>query len=453
MKKIIAVGIFWCICLEPCGMAIACDIGDDVDAYRTPDDVPLIIEEGSFREELRERIAVEADTLTLYSYLHNYRGSQKSDDTLTTRVLLSAAARLVDKVSFKTTLSFWHMWRAWKYEYLTGRPQSNAPDNDQWTFANAYLRGNDLIDGLTVEIGRMFIGEAEDPFFYYGPHKGLYLELTALDAFRTELELGKIVLVGLAGRQADMHTGLAMEDDRDANIFGVQAASDELLPGHFLRTALYYRWQSGDINGRSDNLFLWTCQADGETPIEGLEYGLALGIDFGKNNDTDQKYFGWLGRIKGDYEINLDFTDLLLNAGYVYVSGDDNPDDSTDHNFHRISRDCFFSMALITYELLNDSFPEAVTNVVIPYCGVEVIPAVLDHKLTLGVRAAWLDTAKPIAGLDRKGDEVNIYAEYDVTEDISFELVGARFWPDGILEQLWGKDPIDQISLYGTLNF
>ena len=111
-------------------------------------------------------------------------------------------------------------------------------------------------------------------------------------------------------------------------------------------------------------------------------------------------------------------------------------------------------MAVIVYEVLNDQQPEAVTNVVIPFAGVEITPEVLDGRLLL--KAMWSDLScdTPIMGYEKKGKEIDVSLKYKDSKNFSLELTGAKFYPGDLLKTVFKSDnPITQWSLGLMANF
>ncbi len=406
---------------------------------------------------LNDKVAVGIEALTLATWLDNYRGSRADDKAVMTRFMPYVDTQLTDMVSFKVMPGIWGIWRDYDIKY-TALDFDYAPENGDVKLLNGYVKLRDIWGGLSFILGRQFWGEEEDALFYFGPHKGRFLEVSAFDAVRVEKAFDKFYANAFWGRRAKLKVALGNEDSYDSDLAGAEIFSTpNFLENHFLRMGAYYRGKEDEstatVEGKRNNLYLLTFKANGLTPIPRLEYGFLAGLDFGKNDTLDQDYLGYIVRIQGKQYLDLsDLAKAKLTGGWVYVSGDD-PDTSKDENFHRISRDCFFSMALLTYEILNDTHPENVSNVVIPYCGAEISPNILDNNLTLGVRGAWLDTAEAIKGHKGKGTEYNVYAEYKFNEHLGFDLIYARFKPKGILEASWTDKWIDQVSLYANITF
>ncbi len=423
-----------------------------------------------FLQELQERFKVSGDIMTLATYLANYRGQGGEDGAIITRALVALDSHITDKLLLRTELGYWQNWQNYRKTYHASELE-DAPESAEPVLANLYLEFRDFWQGFTVTLGRQYMGEGEDAFFYYGPHSGRFLELTAIDAIKVDKKWARINWSTFFGQPAKMGTGIAMEDNYDTLIYGIEAQTDEIFEGHDLRMGTYYRKRPDDATSEKSDLILWTLKGNGKTFVDNLAYGFLLGIDAGKDDITDKTYAGWLARLKGDYTIHLEDDNALnFNAGYVYVSGDKLSSPGKDENFRRISRDCFYSMALITYEILNDSYAENVVNVKIPFVGVEYTfggkgeqienkiykeyGIETKDKVTVGTRYALLDCARAISGEKGKATEVNAYVKYELNKNVSLQLVGARFWPTSYLERAFGSGkPINQVSLYTEVRF
>lgn len=423
-----------------------------------------------FLQELEERLEVSGDIMTMATYMTNYRGQGGDDGAIITRALVALDSKITDNLLLRSELGYWQNWQHYRKTYHASELE-DAPESADPVVANLYLQLTDFWQGFSATLGRQYMGENEDAFFYFGPHSGRFLELTAIDAVKVDKNWAKINWSTFFGQRAKMGTGIAMEGNYDELIYGLEAQTDEILEGHNFRMGTYYRKRVDDTLGEKSNLVLWALKGNGKTFIDNLDYAFLLGINAGEDDIANKDYTGWLARLKGDYSIQLEEDNTIdLNAGYVYVSGDKLASPGKDENFRRISRDCFFSMAYITYEILNDSYAEDVINVKIPFVGVEYgfggkgeqmenkiykeYGIKTEDKVTVGTRYALLDCVRAISGEKGKATEVNGYIKYELNKNVSFQLVGARFWPRGYLEKAFksGK-PMNQVSLYTEVRF
>ncbi|HQO57666.1 MAG TPA: hypothetical protein PLT76_02960 [Candidatus Omnitrophota bacterium] len=423
-----------------------------------------------FLQDLDERLELSGDIMTMATYLTNYRGKGGDDGAIITRALVALDSKITDTLLLRSELGYWQNWQHYRKTYHASELE-DAPESADPVVANLYLQLTDFWQGFSVTLGRQYMGEKEDAFFYYGPHSGRFLELTAIDAVKVDKNWAKINWSTFFGQRAKMGTGIAMEGNYDELIYGLEAQTDEIFEGHNFRMGTYYRKRVDDTLGEKSNLVLWTLKGDGKTFIDNLAYAFLLGINAGEDDIANKDYAGWLARLKGDYSIKLEEDNAIdLNAGYVYVSGDKLASPGKDENFRRLGRDCFYSMAYITYEVLNDSYAEDVVNVKIPFVGVEYsfggkgeqmenkiykeYGITTKDKITVGTRYALLDCVTAISGEKGKATEANAYIKYELNKNVSFQLVGARFWPRGYLEKVFksGK-PTNQVSLYTEVRF
>ncbi len=238
---------------------------------------------------------------------------------------------------------------------------------DNFGVYNAYVEVNDAVWGLDLTVGRQFAGECEDAFFFYGPQYGRFLGITSLDAARADWSWGAVGMTALAGKKAETGAGdgsgrdpayadsVVYIEDQDVNIYGLMAKSTTLVEGQTFDLDLYSRRRGLSESGKTDNLVLLILRSRGKIPVlSGLEYDAILALNGGKNEETDQTYNGWLGRGIGYYNADVpSIGGMKLEAGYVYVSGDKASTSDKNENFARMSRDCFYSMAVIVYEILN----------------------------------------------------------------------------------------------------
>lgn len=419
---------------------------------------------------------VDGELISRASSLENYKGSGVLDRSALSRALISLGANFADDISASLLFGKIRVWGKSASTYQVEEPGaseflSGSPGFlENLGIYNAYFKVDDVVSGLDLTLGRQFAGDEEDAFFFYGPQYGRFLGVTSLDAVKGEWSWGQVNLMALGGKKIESGIGdgsginpdypdpdstTKYIEDMDTNIFALRAKSTTLVTGQNFEADIYNRRRGLPDRNKVDNLFLYVLRSRGDIPqVKGLEYDAMVGINSGKNEETDQYYRGWLSRIIGYY--NLDVSSLAylkFTGGYVYVSGDKASTSGKDEHFARMSRDCFYGMALITYAILNDVPPESVTNVTIPFGGIDIAPEFLGKKVTLTVMACDLDCPQPIAGYDEKGSEVNVALEYAPSDDIFLGLSWAEFRPRGILESLWGSSSITQITGVVMVNF
>ncbi len=420
-----------------------------------------------------DRIEVGGELLTKVFYLKNYKGSEVTDRFILTRGLISTTFNFSQDASATLLFGKTRVWGRSTTSYQGEEPGAiqhlSGEDGFLETIGifNANFKVFNVLEGLNLTIGRQFAGDKEDAFFYYGPQKGRFLAVTSLDAIRADWDLGKMKLFGLMGKKNETGTGdgsgrdpsitteVAYANDKDTDIFALEARSDQLIKDQDFKLFLYSR-RNGLASGKGDNLYLFGFRAHGAiTPLKGVEYDLMFGQNAGKNNDNGQTYAGWLGRGIGYYSTDIpSFSSLKLNAGYVKVSGDKTSTSDENENFARMSRDCFYSMAVIVYEILNDQHPEAVTNVVIPFAGIELVPDLFKDKVTIFTEYSKLDCDTPIMGYKHKGSEIDIGTRWEPRKDFSLGLTYAKFDPGDLLETVFNsKNPITQVTAEFTLKF
>jgi hypothetical protein len=423
--------------------------------------------------KLFNRIEIGGELLTTSFHLKNYKGSEVTDRFLLTRGLVFTTFNLTQDASATLLFGKTRVWGKNVTTYQVAEPGAAEYLSGEGGFLetigiyNANFMVSNVMEGLNLTIGRQFAGDKEDAFFYYGPQKGRFLAVTSLDAIRADWDLGKIKLFGLMGKKNETGTGdgsgrdlsvtteVAYVNDKDTDIFALEGRSDQLIKNQDLKLFLYSR-RNGLASGKGDNLYLFGFRAKGSiAPLRGMEYDLMFGQNAGKNNDNGKTYAGWLGRVIGYFSTDIpSFSSLKLNAGYADVSGDKASTPNKNENFARLSRDCFYSMAVIVYEILNDQQPEAVTNVLIPFGGIELIPHLFKDKVTFFAELSKLDCDTPIMGYKHKGSETDIGARWEARDDFSLGLTYAEFKPGDLLQTLFkSKNPITQVTAEFALKF
>lgn len=424
--------------------------------------------------KISEKIKIGGQLLTKAFSLENYKGSEVTDNFALTRALVNLDFIVDSDVAISLNLGHTRVWGKSAYWYQGG-VEPGASENltgddsffDNISIHNAHFSINNVWDRVDFTIGRQFVGDKEDAFFYYGPQTGRYLAVTSIDALKADWDMGMMKMMGMYGKKSESGLGDGsgkdstfatsglFVDDKDTDIYAVELRNSKMLEDHDIK-AFYYGRKRGLDSGQSDHLRLLGMRAQGPIkPLTGMEYDLMFGMDFGKNNETDQTYNGMLWRVIGYYNNSLpSYMGFKLTGGYVYVSGDKESTTDKDENFRRIGRDCFYSMAVIVYEILNDANPEAVTNVVIPFAGIEMTPEILDGKLTLKSMWSNLSCDTPIAGYTEKGYEIDVSLNYKPSDSYHLEFTGARFYPGDLLKAAFNSDnPITQFSAEFAVNF
>jgi hypothetical protein len=285
--------------------------------------------------------------------------------------------------------------------------------------------------------------------------------VTSLDALRADVLVGPFEAYALAGKKAESDTTQAqwgVGQDMDQDILALGVKSTQWVENQKFTLDMYQRRIGQQATWvQPDNLYLVVLRGTGLLPW-GLDYDAMGGLNAGSDHNAD-RYTGWLARGILNYSIPENaWVSVRFNEGYVYVSGDTDATDGRDGNFRRMSRDCFYNMALLVYELLNDVAPENVTNVAIPFTGVEIVPKVLDEKLKLKAMYSYLMAPAPITVrgtvANTKGQELYLRAEYPLAEGVQAELTASRFWPGDLFKAAYGSsEPYNQMTLDVTLTF
>jgi hypothetical protein len=423
--------------------------------------------------QISKNIRIGGELLTKAFSLKNYKGSEVTDNFVLTRALINTDFTINSDVAISLLLGHTRVWGKSVSWYQGGEP--GAADNltgdnsffDDISIYNANFTMNNVWQGVNLTIGRQFVGDKEDAFFYYGPQSGRLLAVTSIDAIKADWDMGQVKMMGLYGKKTETGLGdgsgkdstfattLEFVDDKDIDIYALELRNSAWLESQKIKAFLYGR-RRGLSSGQTDHLNLLGMRAQGPIqPLRGFDYDLMFGLDFGKNNENNKTYAGKIWRAIAYYHNNIpSYLGFKLTGGYVYVSGDKESTDSKDENFRRIGRDCFYSMAVIVYEILNDQQPEAVTNVVIPFAGVEVVPEILNKKLSLKTMWSDLSCDTPISGYKEKGTEIDVNLKYQPSDRHSLELTWARFEPGDLLKAAFASDnPITQWSLEFVTNF
>ncbi|MCD6163718.1 MAG: hypothetical protein J7K40_15060 [candidate division Zixibacteria bacterium] len=430
----------------------------------------------SFAEPLKisDKVKIGGQLLTKAFSLKNYKGSEVTDNFALTRALINTDFIINSEVAISLKLGHTRVWGKsvdWYQgggepgaaEYLTG----DGSFLENISIHNANFKVSNIWKDVDFTVGRQFVGEKEDAFFYYGPQSGRLLAVTSIDAIKADWDIGKVKMMSLYGKKSEaglgdgsgqdstfMTTGLYV-NDKDTDIYAMELRNSNWLESQNLK-AFFYSRRRGLDSGEKDHLELFGMRARGPiTPVAGLEYDVMFGLDFGKNNETNQTYGGSLWRAIAFYNNSVsNLFGFKLTGGYVEVSGDNASTTDKDENFRRIGRDCFYSMAVIVYEILNDAHPEAVTNVVIPFAGFEATPEALDGKLTLKTMWSDLSCDTPILGYTEKGQEIDVNLMYNHSDSFHLGLTAARFYPGDLLKFAFGSDnPITQVSMEFKVTF
>ncbi len=396
-----------------------------------------------------DELDINGEMRTRAFYLYNYKANGIKDIYFINRSLIKLSFSPVEETEIGILFGYTRYFgkNKWYYQQAEPGPFENLSGIfNEIGLYNAYFKIPLPLNGKAT-IGRQFLGDRDDAFFFYGPQRGRFLEVTSLDAIKIEYLVSNFNTYFAVGKKNEYNLDTL---SKDIDIVAIGVKNEALLKNNEISLNMYSR-----IKEFNDKLYLPVVRVKGNF-IEKLGHDIMFGINFGSKDTIN--YTGWLGRAI----FNFKFSTFKFTGGYVYVSGDTNTVDGNDGNFRRISRDCFYNMAILTYELLNDVHPENVTNVTIPFGGIDYSQEILGGNLKFTLIGCYLQFAVPsvIAGTlcKDKGKEVNFRIEYQFKENLTLELILARFIPGDQFKAAFGSSPTfdkpyDQATFDFTLNF
>ena len=336
--------------------------------------------------------------------------TKKTYGWFATRALVDIEADLTDNVMVGVELEGLGTWGEALYS-------SQMVDED-WSvdLKQAYAKFSELYyTPLTVKVGRQYLGGL-GTFMVTDAEK----EYT-FDAIRATLDFYPWTIEGIYAKLQD--TGVIDEDydfymvngRYEAEIFAVEA---------FL---MYLKEESTDAKPVIVGLL------GSVSPMQALDLHAEVDIERGDANST-QDLEAWALELGGSYIFDAAW-EPAVSLRYVYGSGDDNPTDGKNKNFVEGAE----------YEYLGYAYSPVRSNIHIINASLSILPM---ENLTLIADYYHYIQAETVAQTmgdilqdnggympltngtsDKLGNEIDLIAEYDYSEDVSTQLYVAWFLP------------------------
>lgn len=279
-------------------------------------------------------------------------------------------------------------------------------------FGQAYVSIPQVLK-LDHKFGRMFYGEAGDIVAYYGPDAWYVSDMpySALEGWNGVWKNDKMTVGAVVGKEVDAKNA---END-DVNVYGLTV--NYPVNDMFNPTAYYYKHNT--IAAGTDNkLNVFGVKANGK--IKGVSYYAEYAMNSGEQTATvDYEGSAFIAGAAMDVELAGKWT---FNAEYAMGSGDDSGAD--DNDFYGVNTN--YRPGIIWGNGVNSLSDLTTWNV-----GAKWTPD-FQEKLTLSGKLFNFAITEDIAaqGWDTYGNELNLCAKWQHTENVSLKAYYAAFMFD-----------------------
>jgi len=366
------------------------------------------------------------------------------NDWVIQRALLSLSADVADNTSAYLLLG------------ESGRVWGNNVEDQDVKFKEAYLKFVDIRDVVDLTVGRQAIGIAHDPILYFGVKDNHYLSVTALDAFRADLNIRDMGDLTLFGGKLKEESIEPWGEDRqeEIEVYGIVASTEWLVPLGTLRG--YFYLQDGedvppDRLGQDFGVIGLSVRA--EVPaVDGLGYKLEVAKNTGD-------YEGLAYILAGSYDLPLAWADLGFSLEYVAADG--GKEEYNEDMFKPIAPDAAYGGVWN----IPDFAGRTISNQKIICLGVKLIPAAEGwDRLTVGLKYIVLKADEEdwfvLGGEgfalddDELGNEVDLSFTYTLSESISLAGSFGYFMPGDAFPVVdYGDDDAYKVMVKAIVKF
>lgn len=297
-----------------------------------------------------------------------------------------------------------------------------TPGANNVEFGQAYAALDNVLY-VNHKFGRMFYGEQGDMVAYFGPDFWYGIDpvtdngmlYNAFEGWYGEWKKDKLTLAALIGKKADTYGDV----DGDEDLVGVTAnypVNDYLNP-----TAYVYMQKTDNPAGTpNDKLNVMGVKATGKIADLNLNYYGEFAMNSGEQNATED-YAGNALRLGATMDVEL-AGKWAFNAEIARGSGDDDGTDDENNDFTAISSN-------YRPGIVYGGFNAGLDNLTVINVGAMYTPAKIE-KLTLGAKFFNLTPTEEPAAYDAIGNELDLCANWQHTENVSLKGYYAMFMAD-----------------------
>ncbi len=305
---------------------------------------------------------------------------------------------------------------------------------------NAYIKVKGLFDLIDLKVGRMFYGERNSLSIYVGPNYDYALEVSAIDGYLATAEIAGLNVEYLDAKIEENQWPFNANEDNDIDLQGLCLSPVSKIAD--MVSAKFYAYKLVDnlptgapaIHDQ-DTLLLYGVKASAD--ISGVNVKAEYAMNGGENEQTDVKYKGKAMIVGASAKVAT----IGLRAEMASGSGDKASADKNED---------------FTATATDVRYGEVWGNTAVNGAGVDnlnVVNVGADYDVNDKVKASadylMLKRNEKVGGTDKIGNEIDLKATYEHSENLSIELVVARLMVDSVV----APSDIDKVNLQMNFKF
>jgi len=307
---------------------------------------------------------------------------------------------------------------------------------DNVNVTNAYIKVQKLFDLVDLKVGRMFYGDEGNLAMYYGPSADYALGVNAIDGYLATAEIAGLNVEYLDAKELDAGTAQDRDTDLQGLVLSPVSKIADLVSGKFYAYKKVDNLVAADHD--SDTLLLYGVKASAD--VSGVNVKAEYAMNGGKNEAlADKKYKGKAMIVGASAKV----ASVGVRAEIANGSGQDTSTDNT----------LFASDGDLSYGEVWGNTPGTAKVGGGGVANLNVINIGADYDVNDKVKASvdylMLKRNEKVGGTDKIGNEIDLKATYEHSENLSKDLVVARLMTD----KAFGTDDIDKVNLQMNFKF
>ncbi|MBU2528255.1 hypothetical protein KKF70_02560 [bacterium] len=311
--------------------------------------------------------------------------------------------------------------------------------NAQWAtnVTNAYIKVQKLLDLIDLKVGRMFYGERNALSMYKGPSYDYNLGIVAVDGYLATAEIAGINVEYLDAKEIEVGNAQDRDTDLQGLVLSPVSKIADMVSGKFYAYKKVDNLAAG--NHDSNTLLLYGIKASADVS------GVNVKAEYAMNGGTDET-----GATDVDYKGNAMIVGASAKVASVGVRAEiangSGQDTSSDNTLFTAESDLRYG------EIWGNTTETAILGGV-GIANLSVVNVGADYDVNDKVKASAdyliLKRNELVAGTKKIGNEIDLKATYEHSENLSMELVVARLMTD----KAFGTDDIDKVNLQMNFKF
>ncbi len=303
---------------------------------------------------------------------------------------------------------------------------------------NAYIKVQKLFDLVDLKVGRMFYGERNSLAVYYGPVYDYSLGVSAIDGYLATAEIAGINVEYLDAKIAEVGTTTDSDTDLQGLVLSPVSKIADVISGKFYAYKYVNNLVGGAIHDQ-DILLLYGVKASAD--VSGVNVKAEYAMNGGEDeSNADKKYTGNAMIVGASAKV----ASVGVRAEMANGSGDKASVDKDED---------FTATSDVRYGEIWGNTPGAGKTGGAGIANLNVVNIGADYGVNDKVKASAdyliLKRNEKVAGTKKIGNEIDLKATYEHSENLSMDLVVARLMTD----KAFGTDDIDKVNLQMNVKF